>query len=172
MQPEFVSACFECSLTELLFQIAMSVPEPTKNPIYPCMCGCGDAVTRWTEVRHLDKPELESPPPPKWHRIADFQAGQESLIVRPGKQKWSHNGKQKRSHTDNSSSPSHSRADASSSSSDYPQLHAPSCEFNPFLPLLDPSPASNLLQLPSDALAEASSPSVDDILLNLHAQAH
>ena len=112
----------------------------------------------------MDKPELESPPPPKRHRIADFQAGQESLIVRPGKQK--------RSHTDNSSSTSHSRADASSSSSDYPQLHAPSCEFNPSLPLLDPSPASNLLQLPSDALAEASSPSVDDILLNLHARAH
>ncbi|KAF8502333.1 hypothetical protein F5888DRAFT_1800813 [Russula emetica] len=77
--------------------------------------------------------QRESPPPPKWRCIAHIQAGQESFIIRPGKQK--------QSRTDNNSSTSHSRADASSSSSDHPQLHAPSSEFNPSLPLLDPPPA-------------------------------
>ena len=44
--------------------------------------------------------------------------------------------------------------------------------FNPSLPLLDPPPALNLLQLPGAALTEASGPSVDDVLLNLHARTH
>ena len=40
------------------------------------------------------------------------------------------------------------------------------------MPLLDSPPASNLLHLPGDALTEASGPSVDDILLNLHSRTH
>src|SRR5882757_2726964 len=146
----------------------MPVPKPTKHPLRTCGCGCNREVTRWTERLHKKNPpthpitQLESPPPPKRRRIAHFQAPQESFITRPGKQK--------QFRADNNSSPSHSRADASSSSSDHPQLHAPS--FNPSLPLLDPPPASNLLQLPEDAPAEASRPSVDDILLNLHARTH
>ena len=105
--------------------------------------------------------QLESPPPPKQRCVTHFQAPQESFITRPGKQK--------QSRADNNS-PSHSRADASSSSSDHPQLHAPL--FNPSLPLLDLPPASNLLQLPGAALTEASGPSVDNVLLNLHARTH
>ena len=102
-------------------------------------------VTGWTVWRHKKKTlvgRLESPPPPKRCRI--------------------------------NSPASHSRTDAGSSSSDHhpPQLHAPPFEFNPSLPLLDPSPASNLLQSPGDSLTEAPGPSVDNVPLDLHAQTH
>ena len=40
------------------------------------------------------------------------------------------------------------------------------------MPLLDPPPASNLLQSPGDALTEASGLFVDDVPLNLHTQTH
>jgi hypothetical protein len=120
---------------------------------------------------------LESPPPPKRHRIAHFQAGQESFITRPRKQKQSRDsrGKEKQSRTGDNSSTSHSHADASSSSSGHPrfstpQLHTSSFEFNPSLPLLDPPPAPDLLQSPGDARTEASGCSFDNILLNLHAR--
>jgi hypothetical protein len=54
-----------------------------------------------------------------------------------------------------------------------PQLHAPSFDdFDPSLSLLDPPPASNLLQPPVDALTEASGPFLDDVLLNLHTRTH
>src|SRR5216684_1247303 len=43
---------------------------------------------------------------------------------------------------------------------------------NPSLPLLDPPPASNLLQLPEDALTEASGLFLDDFLLDLHTRTH
>jgi hypothetical protein len=106
----------------------------------------------------------ESPPPPKRRRITYSQAGQESFIIRPGKQKPSS--------TDNNSSISHSCADASSSPSDHPQLHAPSPEFNPSLPLLDLPPASHLLQSPEDALTEASGLFVNDVLPNHHTRTY
>jgi hypothetical protein len=103
----------------------------------------------------------ESPPAPKRRRIAHFQAGQESFIITLDKQK--------QSRTDNKPSTSHSRVNAS----DHPQLHAPSFdEFNPSLPLLDPPPASNLLQLPEDALTKVSGLSVDDSLLDLYTRTH
>ncbi len=95
----------------------MSVPQSGKHRLRVCSCGCNRPVTRWTERRHK-KPTLivqpESPPPPNRRRIAHFQAGQESFIIRPGKQE--------QSYTENNSSTSHSRADASSSSRDHPQL--------------------------------------------------
>lgn len=119
-------------------------------------------------ARPESPPPPPSPPPPKRRRIARPQVGQEPLIVRPGKQK--------RSRTVNNSSTSHSRADASSSSSDRPQiptsqLNAPSFEFNPSLPLLDPPPASNSPQPPGDARGEASSRFADEVLL-FHARTH
>jgi len=43
---------------------------------------------------------------------------------------------------------------------------------NPSLPLLDPPPASNLLQPPEDALTEASGLFLDDFLLDLHTRTH
>jgi hypothetical protein len=104
----------------------------------------------------------ESPPPPKRRRIAHFQAGQESFIVTPDKQK--------ESRAENISSTSHSRVDASDHPQfSTPQLHAPSFdEIDPSLPLLDPPPASNLLQPPGDALTEASGLFVDDVDLDLN----
>ena len=99
-------------------------------------------------------------PPPKWRRTAHFQAGQESFIIPPDKQK--------QSRTENIPSTSRSRVDAS----DHPQLHAPSPdEFSPSLPF-DPPPASNLLRPPGDALIEASGLFIDDVLLNLHTRTH
>ena len=59
-----------------------------------------------------------------------------------------------------------------SSSSGHPQLDAPSFEFNPSLPLVDPPAASDPLQSPVDAHTEASDRFVDDFLLNLHTQTH
>ena len=52
------------------------------------------------------------------------------------------------------------QADAGSSSSDDPQLHAPLSDFNPSLPFPDPQHT------------RASSRFVDDVLLNLHTQTH
>jgi hypothetical protein len=99
----------------------------------------------------------ESPPPPKRRRIAHFQADQESLIIKPGKQK--------QSRADNNSSASHSHADASSSSRDHPRFSTPPpSEFSPSIPSLDPPPASNLLQSPGDARTEASGLLVDSVL--------
>jgi hypothetical protein len=141
------------SLAELPSQIVMSVPELGENPDL-CSCGCNRPLSRWTLWRHRNQPLIvqpESLPPPKRRRVAHFQAGQE--LIRPGKQK--------QSRTDNNSSTSHS--DAVFSSSDHPQLHIPSFEFNPSLPLLDPPPTSNLLQSPGDALTEASGLFVDDV---------
>jgi hypothetical protein len=141
-----------------------------KHLLRRCRCGCNRQVTRWTERRHkkniptLPIVQLESPPPPKRRRTAHPQAGQNPLTVRPGKQK--------QPRADNNSSTSHSRADASSSSSDLPQSHAPPFEFTPSLPLLNPPPASNILQSSGDALTEVSGPSVDNILLDLHARTH
>src|SRR5713226_686559 len=43
---------------------------------------------------------------------------------------------------------------------------------NPSLPLLNPPPALNLLQLPEDALTEASGLFLDNFLLDLHTQTH
>ena len=43
---------------------------------------------------------------------------------------------------------------------------------NPSLPLLDPPPASNLLQPPEDALTEASGLFLDNFLLDLHTWTH
>ena len=43
---------------------------------------------------------------------------------------------------------------------------------NPSLPLLNPPPASNLLQPPEDALTEASGLFLDDFLLDLHTWTH
>jgi hypothetical protein len=111
--------------------------------------------------------QLESPPPPKRPRIAHSQAGEESFIIRPGKQK--------QSRTDNNSPASHSHADASASSSHHsqrptPQLHAPSFGFDPSLPLFDPPPASNLPRSPGDSRTEASGRFVDNVLLDLHAR--
>jgi hypothetical protein len=100
----------------------------------------------------------ESSRPPKWRRIAHFQT--ESPTITPDKQR--------QSCTDNISSSSHSRVDAS----DHPQLHAPSLdEFNPSLPLLDP-PASDLFQPQGDALTEAPGLFIDDFLRNLHTRTH
>lgn len=65
----------------------------------------------------------------------------------------------------------HFQADASSSSG-HPQLDAPSFEFGPSLPLVDPPAASDPLQSPVDAHAEASGRFVDSVLLNLHTQTH
>jgi hypothetical protein len=128
-----------------------------------CSCGCNRLVSRTTEWRHghngTAPPSLrvqhESPLPPKRRRIAHSQVGQEPFIIR--------SGKQKQSHADNGS---HSRADANSSS------HAPSFEFNSSLPLLDPPPASNLLQSTGDAHTESSVLIIDDILRNLHVRTH
>ena len=149
------------SVAELPPQIIMSMPESRKD-FRLCGCGCNRLVSRWTKRLHEKKPptrsrlivQLESPPPPKRRRIAHFQAGQESSIVRPSKQKQSRTG--------NNSSTSDSRADASSSSRGNPQLHASSFEFDPSLPFLDQSPERT----------EAFRPSVDNVLLNLHAWTH
>jgi hypothetical protein len=65
----------------------------------------------------------------------------------------------------------HFQADASSSSG-HPQLDAPSFEFNPSLPLVDPPAASDPLQSPVDAQTEVSGRFFDDVLLNLHTQTH
>ena len=145
----------------------MSVPELRKGPLCLCNCGCNRQVSRWTKWRHQKPPLIvqpESHPPPKRRHIAHFQAGQESFVIRPGKQK--------QSSTDNNSSISHSRADAGSSPSDHPQLHAPSPKFNPSLPLLDLPPALNLLQSPGDALTDASGLFVNNVLPNLHTRTH
>jgi len=149
---------FSCSLADLPFQIIMSVRVPGKHRLRVCSCGCNRPVTRWTERRHKNSPLIvqpESPPPPKRRRVAHVQADQEFSIITPGKQK--------QSRTDNNSPASHSRADASSSSSDQSQLRAPSFEFNPSLPLLD---------LPGAARTEVSGLPVDDIPLDLHARTH
>src|SRR6266852_8206783 len=149
----------------------MFVPESGKD-LHLCSCGCNREVSQSTVWHHKRNPplpieQLESPPPPKQSHIAHFQAGQESFVVQPGKQK--------QSRTDDNSSTSHPRADTSSSSSDHPQssisqLHAPLFEFNPFPPS---SPqASNLPQSPGDACSEASGLLIDDVLLDLHAQTH
>ena len=95
--------------------------------------------------------------------------GQESFVIRPGRQE--------QSHTDNNPPPFQSRIDASSSSSYHlqfstPQLHAPPFKSIPSPPLLDPPPASDLLQLPGDAHSEASGLFIDNVLLNLHARTH
>src|SRR5260221_872853 len=106
-----------------------------------CRCGCNHSVSQsmaWCH-EHCIETHPESPPPPKRHRTAHFQVGQESFIITPDKQKWSH--------TDNISS-------------------------NPFLPLLDPPVASNLLQTPEDALTETSGLFLDDFLLDLHTRTH
>ena len=121
--------------------------------------------------RHINKnlaspvvAQLESPPPPKRRRVTHLQAGQESFY---------HQTRQAKAVSHRHQFP-HSRAD---SSSDHPrlctpQLHAPSLEFNPSLPLLDPPPVSNSPQSPGDALTEASSLFVDNVLLNLHVRTH
>jgi hypothetical protein len=155
------------SLAELPSQIIMSVPELRKGTLCLCDCGCNHQLSRWTRLRHQKQPlrvQPESPPPPKWRRITYSQAGQESFIIRPSKQKPSS--------TDNNSSISHSCADAGSSPSDHPQLHAPSPKFNPSLPLLDLPPALHLLQSPEDALTEASGLFVNDVLLNHHTRTY
>ena len=140
----------------------MPQPKSGKHRTRMCACGCNRPVSRWTKGRHIDNPisplvvPLESPPPPKRRRVAHFQAGQESLITRPGKREQPRTG--------NNPSTSHSRADASSSSSDHPppQLHVPPFDFNPSPPA---SPAR-------DALTEASGPSVGNVLLNPYARRH
>ena len=148
----------------------MFVPESGKD-LHLCSCGCNREVSRSTVWRHKKKPpppieQLEPPPPPKRSRIAHFQAGHESFVVKPGKQK--------QSRTDDNSSTAHPRADASSSSnhpqSSIPQLHAPLFESNPS-PLGSPQ-ASNIPQSPGDARTEASGLFVDDVLLDLHARTH
>lgn len=53
-----------------------------------------------------------------------------------------------------------------------PELPAPSFEFNPSLPLLDPPAASEPLQSPEDVRPEASGRFINDILLTLHTQTH
>lgn len=58
------------------------------------------------------------------------------------------------------------------SSSDHPQLHSPSFEPNFPLPLLDPPPASNLLQSTGDAHTGSSVLIVDDILRKLYVRTH
>jgi hypothetical protein len=144
----------------------MSVPELGNRRL--CSC-CNKVVSRSTAQRHQRDQEIqfslpvqpESPSPSKRRRTTHFQAGQESLVIPPDKQK--------QSRTDNISSTSRSRADAS----DHPQLHAPSVdEFNPSLPLPGPPPAQNLVQPPGDALTEASIPFIDDVLLNFHSRTH
>jgi len=47
-----------------------------------------------------------------------------------------------------------------------------SFEFNPSLPLLNPTTALSLLQPPRDACTKASSDFVEGILLNLHTRTH
>jgi hypothetical protein len=148
----------------------MSVLEFGKGHIRLCSCGCNRPVSKSTEWRHKNRRrslrslpvQPESPPPPKRRRIAHFQA--ESPIITPGKQKQTR-----------ISSSSHSRVDDSDHPQffSFPQLHAPSFdESDTSLPLLDPPPASNLLQPPGDALTEASGRVVDDVLLNLHTRTH
>ena len=135
----------------------MSVLELAEGTLRLCSCGCNRRVHRTTEWRHKKRVQPGSPPPPKRRRITHFQA--ESPVIT--------SDKQKQARTDNVSSSSHSRVDTSDH-----QLHAPSFdEFDPSLPLLNPSPAPNLLQLPRDALTEASGP-LHDFLLNLHTQKH
>ena len=79
-----------------------------------------DRTTAWRHSKRSPHPvRPESPPPPKRRRTTHSQAGQESFVIT--------SDKQKRSRTDNISSTSHSRVDAS----DHPQfstseLHAPS----------------------------------------------
>ena len=128
-------------------------------------------VSRSTKWRHeKERPptsivQLESPPSPKRCRIAHFQSGQESSIIRPDEQK--------QSRTDCNSSTSHSRINVDfASDHPAPQLRVPSFNSNTSLPSLDSPPASNLLQSPGDALTEASGLCLDDILLNLHARTH
>ena len=150
-----------------------AAPGSGKHRRRVCGCGCNRQVTRWTELRHKKRPlreHPESPSPPKRHHTAQSQAGQESSIIRPGKQK--------QPRADKNFSVSHSRADTSSSSSGHPPSPVPSFEFNPSLefspslPSLDPAPASNLLQLPGAAHTEASGLFIDNICLNIHAGTH
>ena len=130
-----------------------------------CNCGCNRLVSPWTARRHQTPllPRPESPHPPKRLRTAYSQAGQES---RPGKQK--------QSRADNISSASRSHTDASSSSIDHAQSHAPvpSFEFNPSLPLLDPPLVLNSPPSPGDAHTQASGLLLDNILLNRHTRTH
>ena len=132
-----------CSLTKLPSQIVMSVQGSGRDLFRICIC-CNRSLSRLTRRHHRErcrKMQLESrSPPPKWCRIAHFQVGQES----------------------SNSCTSCFCAGGSSSSSDHPQistpqLHTPSFKFNPSLPLLDPPVASNLLQLPEDAVGAADS---------------
>ena len=119
------------SLADSTSQIVMPVPKSTKHHLSACSCGCNKLVTQWTKQHHKIlplQPESLAPPPSKWCRTAHFQVGQES-IIRPGKQM--------QSRTDKNPFTFHSRTDASSSSSDNPQLHTPSFKFNPSLPWLD-----------------------------------
>jgi hypothetical protein len=129
----------------------MSVPESGNHRFCICSCGCNRLVSRTTVWRHQNRRrsllvQPESPPRPRQRRVAHFQA--ESPIIT--------HDKQKRSRTNNISSTSHSRVDAS----DHPristvQLRAPLLdEFKPSPPLLNPPPASNLLQPPWDAVED------------------
>ena len=154
---------FSCSFAELPSQIVMSLPAPRKHPVLLCKCGCNGQVTRWTARRHRMAhaspliPQHESPPPPKRRHITHSQAGQESFIVRPEKQKQSRTA----------NSVSHSRADVGSSFSDHPrfstpQSHASSSGFNPSLPLLSSPVEPNTLESPGDTRTEATRLSVDN----------
>lgn len=127
----------------------MSVPESGNHRFCICSCGCNRFVSRSTVWRHKNRRrsllvQPESHPRPKQRRIAHFQV--ESPIIT--------HDKQRRSRKNNIYSTSHSRVDAS----DHPristlQLHAPSLdEFKPSQSLLNPPPASNLLQQPGDAV--------------------
>ena len=118
-----------------------------------CSCGCNRMVSRSTVWRHKNRRrslpvQPESPPRFKQRRIAHLQV--KSRVKSP----IITHDKQKRSRTNNISSTSHSRVDASDHPRiSTPQLHAPSLdEFKPSPPLLRPPPASNLLQQPGDAV--------------------
>lgn len=66
----------------------------------------------------------------------------------------------------------HFQAEASSSPSGHPQFHAPSSDFNPSVPFLDPPAASNLVQSPESTPAIPSGRLVNDVLLNLQTRTH
>jgi hypothetical protein len=75
-----------CSLAELPSQIVMSVPESGKDPsVYAVVDPIVQFPDGWSGVKKTP-PSLpmqpESPPPPKRRRIAHFQAGQESSIIK------------------------------------------------------------------------------------------
>ena len=128
------------------------MPESRENTLSLCPCGCNRMLSRSSIWRHLKAK-------------AEAQARANAQAKVPMVHESFPPPKRRRI--------AHFQADGGgSSSSGHPELHAPSSEFNPSLPSLDPPAPSGLLQSPGDARSVPSHRFVDGVLLSLHARTH